>query len=339
VEPKTKVYTAKVPPITTITTPPTIPKTFVNPILDNLILEPSVIKFRGFYYMVHARNSSISILKSRKLSNFRQAERKKIFKMPNANGVVRNPKIYSISGEVYVYFSMADDANESNHRLHVLKCVDTNYSLLGNWSKDARLVYEDDIIDRDGAILQYGNGDLYFIWSGKPQVDQQWNLYIARMENPMKLLGPRMLLRMPTYDWEKRRYASIRAPFVLHYRGRAILIFSASSTEDPDCCLGMMGIDGEKDAMVLSNWWNDVDHCVFNRNDTETVWGPGYASFVNSPDESETWMVYSACYDINDCVNRIVRARRIGWKANGPRFPFAVSAKRPLDVPRGEFGE
>lgn len=47
--------------------------------------------------------------------------------------------------------------------------------------------------------------------------------------------------------------------------------------------LGIMGIDGGSDPMVPSNWWNDVPHCVFGRNDAERVFGTGHASFVRSP--------------------------------------------------------
>ncbi len=57
-----------------------------------------------------------------------------------------------------------------------------------------------------------------------------------------------------------------------------------------------MGIDGGKDPMVASNWWNDVDHCVFTRNDAESVFGTGHASFVRSPGEQIIYPAVNLIY-------------------------------------------
>jgi len=137
----------------------------------------------------------------------------------------------------------------------------------------------------DGTVLEYGNGLLYFIWSGWPTIDAGFpqNLYIAPMSDPMTISGPRVLIREPKSDWETIGAPILEAPQVLQNEGRTFVVFSASGSWTPDYCLGMMGIDEVRDPLVPTNWWNDVDRCVFWRNDPQSVYGTGHTSFTYSP--------------------------------------------------------
>jgi GH43 family beta-xylosidase len=144
---------------------------------------------------------------------------------------------------------------------------------------------DEEIYAIDGTVLQYGNGELYFIWTGFPIPPGSMNLYIAKMDNPMSVRGPRTLLRTPKSEWEMHGYPVNEGPFVIQNEGRTFVVFSASSTFTADYCLGIFGIDFMQDPLVPENWWNDVDHCVFTRNDAEGVFTTGHASFVRSPGE------------------------------------------------------
>jgi GH43 family beta-xylosidase len=148
-----------------------------------------------------------------------------------------------------------------------------------------RLLPDEEIYAIDGTVLQYGNGELYFIWTGFPIPPGSMNLYIAKMDNPMSVRGPRTLLRTPKSEWEMHGYPVNEGPFVIQNEGRTFVVFSASSTFTADYCLGIFGIDFMQDPLVPENWWNDVDHCVFTRNDAEGVFTTGHASFVRSPGE------------------------------------------------------
>ena len=133
--------------------------------------------------------------------------------------------------------------------------------------------------------MQYSNGQLYFIWSGWPTANAGFpqNLYIAPMSDPTTISGPRVLLREPTRPWETVGAAILEGPQVLEHNGRWFLIFSASGSWTADYCLGMIGIDGGKNPLVRSNWWQDVDKCTLYRNDEQSVYGTGHASFTTSP--------------------------------------------------------
>jgi GH43 family beta-xylosidase len=140
----------------------------------------------------------------------------------------------------------------------------------------------------DGTILQYGNGQMYFLWSGcetfgmDPTFPQ--NLYIAPMSDPMTVSGPRVLIREPRSPWEMVDNAPINeGPQIIQNNGRTFVVFSASPAWSPNYCLGIFGIDELKDPLVRDNWWNDKDECIFYRNDEQGVYGTGHASFTTSP--------------------------------------------------------
>ncbi len=141
---------------------------------------------------------------------------------------------------------------------------------------------EDNHFSIDGTVLQYANGRLYYIYcsvdDGVPM-----SLYIAPMSSPMKISGPRVLLRSPHSEWDNHGGAVNEGPFIVQNADRVFLVFSGSSTWTPDYCLGMMGIDNVKDPLIRSNWWDDLDRCVFFKNDEEGIYTTGHASFTTSP--------------------------------------------------------
>lgn len=135
----------------------------------------------------------------------------------------------------------------------------------------------------DGTVMQYGNGQLYFIWSGWPTIDAGFpqNLYIAPMSDPETISGPRVLINEPTYDWQSQGAPLLEGPQLLYHQGRTFVIYSCSGSWTGDYKLGFMGIDDLRDPLVPQNWWRH-DQPVFWRNDVEGVYGVGHASFTTS---------------------------------------------------------
>jgi len=287
--------------------------------------------------MVYTQHDRIDLLKSPILSNFRDAERREVYRAPPNRANLWAPEIHAIRGGLYIYFTMDDGVADENHRMYVIRALDPR-NPMGEWSSEIRLLpeAEEDRYGIDGTVLQYKNGELYYIWTGFAG-DGSMNLYIAKMDGPEKVLPPRTHLRAPVSDWERHGHPVNEGPFIIQNEDRTFLVFSGSSTFTPDYCLSMIGIDGGKDPMIASNWWNDVDRCLFQRNDAEGVFTTGHASFVRSPDDSELWMVYHAVDDVNDNgQNRKARIQKMEWEMNAPKFPLALGTHRDLEVPRGE---
>lgn len=88
-----------------------------------------------------------------------------------------------------------------------------------------RLMPEDEHFSIDGTVLQYANGRLYYIYcsvdDGVPM-----SLYIAPMSTPMKINGPRVLLRSPHSEWDNHGGAVNEGPFIVQNADRVFLVFS-----------------------------------------------------------------------------------------------------------------
>lgn len=141
----------------------------------------------------------------------------------------------------------------------------------------------DDFWAIDGTVLEYGNGRLYFIWSGWPTIDAGFpqNLYIAPMSDPETISGPRVLINWPSYPWQQHGASLLEGPQILVNAGRTFVVYSASGSWTADYQLGFMGIDNMADPLISTNWWR-YDQPVFWRNDAEGVYGVGHASFTRS---------------------------------------------------------
>lgn len=93
-------------------------------------------------------------------------------------------------------------------------------------------VPEEDYWAIDGTVLQYGNGKLYFIWSGWPEIDSGFpqNLYIAEMCDPLTICSRRVLIKTVDYSWERNGAELIEGPQILHNAGRVFVVYSASGS-------------------------------------------------------------------------------------------------------------
>lgn len=210
-------------------------RTFTNPILDTVAPDPCIIKHERFYYMVYTQHNQIEVLKSPILSNFRNAERSLVYTAPQNRANLWAPEIHLIRGRFYIYFTMDDGVADANHRMYVIQ-ANNPLDPMGTWSSEIRLLPEEEIYAIDGTVLQYTNGELYFIWTGFPEPPGSMNLYIAKMRDPTSVIAPRTLLRSPSMDWEMHGYPVNEGPFIIQKDGRTFMVFSGSSTFTPDYC-------------------------------------------------------------------------------------------------------
>lgn len=191
---------------------------------------------------------------------------------------------------------------------------------------------DDDAID--GTVLKH-NSRNYFVWAST----RPWHLsiFIAPMSSPTQVTTPYNLLRYPTQDWECHGGCTNEGPFFIYNRNVSYMIFSASSTWDPGYCLTQMSIEAGKDPLFPGNW-KSVEGPVFERNDDENVYTTGHAAFTQSPDGTETWMVYHGTVNTTHINGyRIARIEKIGWSEDGsPVFPKAHGYNHPQPVPSGQ---
>jgi GH43 family beta-xylosidase len=248
------------------------------------------------------------------------------------------PEIFYLRGNWYMYYAL-DDGDNANHRMYVSRALDAN-NPMGAWTQARRMVVPgDDFWAIDGTVMEYQNGQLYFIWSGWPTINAGFpqNLYIAPMSDPETISGPRVLINFPSYPWQQHGADLLEGPQILHNAGRTFVIYSCSGSWTPDYQLGFMGIDGGADPLEITNWWRH-DRPVFWRNDAEGVYGVGHASFTTSKDRTEPWIVYHAMADPNaGWEGRTARIQKFGWNPdNSPAFPRPLGFEALLETPSGE---
>ena len=188
----------------------------------------------------------------------------------------------------YIYFA-ADDGNNENHRMYVLRSTDPEDPL-----SDFRMVGKiTDSTNRwaiDGTVFKHG-GNLYYVWSGWPgATNGVQNLYIAQMSSPTALSSARVLISAPTYDWEKQGDPDVNeGPQVLQYGGSTHIVYSASGSWTQYYCYGILTLTGSN-PLSASSWTKNASPVFQSGN---SMYGPGHGTFVIGEDD-EWWMIYHA---------------------------------------------
>lgn len=103
--------------------------TFTNPIRDFAWPDPYCYKHTdGFYYMSRSESNGVAVYKSRKLSNWRDAERALVVRAPDGLKDLWAPELHFIRGNWYIYFAL-DNGDNANHRMYVSRALDPNNAL------------------------------------------------------------------------------------------------------------------------------------------------------------------------------------------------------------------
>jgi GH43 family beta-xylosidase len=311
-----------------------IPATFTNPVVADGA-DPWVIRYQDVYYYCFATDDRIWISCSKNLHEIGLAEPKLVWQPPKGNPWSEElwaPELHFLNNKWYIYVAADDGANE-NHRMYVLES--DNIDPQGHYVLVGKIADSTDCWAIDGTVLEH-RGHLYFIWSGwEGKVNVQQNLYIAPMSNPWTISGDRVLISEPEYEWEKvGRPLVNEGPEILKKNDKIHIIYSASGSWTDDYCLGQLTFTGG-DILSRASWIKKPEP-VFSK--TETVFGPGHASFVKSPDGREDWIVYHAAKYKGGGWDRDVRMQKFGWNNDdSPNFGAPVSAGVLLEVPSGSY--
>lgn len=306
-------------------------RALINPIVESGA-DPWVIFWEGGYYYCRADKDGISISRSLRLQDVGAAPMVKVWTPPQGAAYSKGiwaPELHRLDSRWYIYFA-ADDGNNVNHRMYVLEGESQNPQ--GAYKFRGKIAAATDRWAIDGTVLVCDDGSKYFIWSGWEGFENiRQNLYIAMMDSPWSICGDRLCISTPEYEWEKVGSPEVNeGPQVLKNEGQLYLIYSASGSWTDDYCLGQLTYIGG--SVMKKESWVKKSTPVFSK--TESVFGPGHACFVKSPDGAEDWIVYHAAKHKGAGWNRSVRAQRFIWGADGsPDFGTPV----PADVPADSF--
>ena len=327
--------------------------TFTNPLLDSGA-DPWTIYHEGMYYYIKSGARHITLMRTKDITDLRNAESKIIWKAPDTGDHSQNiwaPEIHNIDGKWYVYVA-ADDGDNTNHRMFVIENTAKD-PFTGTFETKARLKTDpEDNWAIDGSIFNYKD-QLYFIWSGweterAPGTQETQNIYIAKMSDPWTISSDRVLLSTPELEWERNYdypdawspgapvYVN-EGPQLLAHGDKVHIIYSASGCWTPYYALGILTTDKDSDIMDPEVWTKGKDP-IFQQSEENKVYGTGHNSFFKSPDGTEDWILYHANDNPADgCGNkRSPRAQKIVWDDNDmPVIGEALSTDTAIEKPSG----
>ncbi|QJE01946.1 family 43 glycosylhydrolase [Massilia forsythiae] len=307
---------------------------FANPLVRQRADPQVSLSADGWYYLTATvpEYDRIELRRARSLDELGKAEAKTVWRK-HASGEmgahIWAPELHRIDGKWYLYFTAGRAEDKWAIRLYVLENASAD-PLDGAWIERGQLKTGWESFSLDATTFAH-RGQRYLVWTQRaPDGSKGTNIYIARMDSPLSIAGPAIMLTKPEYAWEKVKFDVNEAPAVLVKNGRVFLTYSASAT-DASYAMGMLTARADADLLDATSWSKSREP-VFKSSPANGQWGPGHNSFTTTPDGKTDILVYHARNyrdipgdSLND-PNRHTRAQVIHWRADGtPDFGEPVA--------------
>ncbi len=245
------------------------------------------------------------------------------------------PEIHYIDHKWFIYFAAAPNReikdNAFQHRMYVLENFQPN-PLEGEWLFKGQIDSGIDSFCLDATQFEH-HGRHYYVWAQKSaQYAGNSCLYIAQLEDGVRLVSEPVLLSHPEFDWECRGFLVNEGPAVIKRNGKIFITYSASAT-DENYCMGMLHMDDSDDPLQAKSW-QKASQPVFKTNYSNEIFGPGHNSFTQSKDGAVDYLVYHArnyTHIEGDPLwdpNRHTCIQAFSWDGNG--FPVFGPARKSV---------
>ncbi|MGC4074979.1 MAG: glycoside hydrolase family 43 protein [Nibricoccus sp.] len=234
------------------------------------------------------------------------------------------PEIHHHAGAWYVYFAAAPTREIKNglfqHRMYAITCPSAD-PFAGEWKLVGQIDTGIDTFCLDATTFTH-RGVLYYLWAQKEQaVPGNSNLYIARMETPVRLATKPVRISIPEFAWETKGFLVNEGPSVVIKHGRVFISYSASAT-DENYCMGLLHASVDADLLDPRSWSKSPTP-VFKTDYEKKIYGPGHNSFTVAEDGVTDMLVYHArTYTeiVGDPLwdpNRHTYVKALKWDAQG----------------------
>ncbi len=324
------------------------PDQFVNPIGEGA--DPWVIRDPDadrYLWCFSDGNRAIAVHTSDRLTSL--GRKHVVWRAPESGPYSRQvwaPELHKIDGRWYIYFA-ASDGNNENHLAYVLRSEGGDplgpYELHGPMATgDGDDGRSPNVWAIDMTVLEHAD-QRYALWSGwdAPGSDQQY-LYIAPMDSPIELAGPRVrICDNEDHPWERTEPGEDgrglnEAPQVLRNGDRTFVTYSCGASWLPSYKVGLLALIG--DDPLSPDAWNKRQRPRFESGDR--TFGVGHSCFVRSPDDSQWWHVFHAKRDRSPGWRRAVFVQPMKFgPRGGPQFGTPVPPGQPLTRPSGEIAD
>lgn len=313
--------------------------TIVNPLLSSGA-DPWAIKGEENYYYTHTTGNHLKIWETERMEDLADATQKTIWTPPTGEEYstqIWAPELHYVEEAWYIYFAATSDNSDANRRMFVLENT-AESPMEGEWEFKGKIADETDKWAIDGTVVEI-EGANYFVWSGWRTESEEENsgiqqLYIAKMKNPWTLEGTRVMISEPVHDWEKNGLVNEGPVAWENPDGDLFLFYSGSGCWTDDYKIGVLTFNGGDP--LDSDSWKKHNDPVFEKNESNSIYGPGHNSFFKSPDGTEDWILYHANDNPGDGCggDRKPRIQQVNWDENGfPDFGTPVSRNERLTPP------
>ncbi len=305
---------------------------YTNPFIEQRA-DPYIVKADdGTYYFTASvpAYDRIVLRHSATLKGLKDATEKEIWHMHESGEMSQHiwaPELHYLCGEWYIYFAAGEHDDIWKIRPFVLKCLGQD-PMNDEWVECGKIqcadsdIYSFRAFSLDGTILEH-KGELYYIWAEKVSVGIQIsNIYIAKMESPLKLSTDQVLLTTPDYDWERVAIWVNEGPAIIKHDGRIFVTYSASATGE-EYCMGMLSIPEDGDLLDPKQWKKER-FPVLKSDASYLKFGPGHNSFTEDEDGRPVCVFHARPYaeivgnPLRD-PNRHCNLMYVEWDENG--FP------------------
>ncbi|MFT3829085.1 MAG: family 43 glycosylhydrolase [Opitutaceae bacterium] len=304
---------------------PAAPLVYPNPLVRQRA-DPFLLRHSdGFYYFTATvpEYDRIELRRAPTIAGLATAEPRTIWRKHAAGPMgahIWAPELHYIDGRWFLYFSAGEAEKIWNIRLYVLENTAAN-PLEGEWIERGPIRTQWETFTLDATTFAH-RGNRYLVWAQRdPSVNNNTDLYIARMASPTAIEGTPVRLSRPEHDWEKVRYAVNEAPAVLLRNGRVFVTYSAAGT-GAEYCLGLLTADENANLLDPKSWTKSAAP-VFATSENNGIFGPGHNGFTVAEDGVTDLLVYHG-RSYRDIVgdplrdpNRHTRVQPIVWRADG----------------------
>ena len=211
------------------------------------------------------------------------------------------PEIHYIMGKWVIYFAAGELPGIWDIRPYALICegddpMEDSWIEAGMMQAAEGDPYSFTDFSLDMTVFEH-RGKWYTIWAQKVgTVNGISNLYIAELENPVKLRTVQVLLTTPDYDWERDGGFWVNeGPAVLKHHGKVYVTFSASAT-GACYCMGMLTADLNSDLLDPLSW-RKSRWPVLQTDETLKVYGPGHNCFVRGDENEHLTLLHFRSYE------------------------------------------
>jgi beta-xylosidase len=303
--------------------------TYANP-LDVQIADPFVLKHDGTYYLygTHKTEAGYHVWTSRDLVNWRTHDwAYRESRESWGRRAFWAPEVFEHKGRFYLHGSAK--ARTGVHRIILAE----SDSPLGPF-KDKLAPWFD---DADGGVIdshvfQDTDGKLYLYYVLDCTDDRCGEIRVRPLNDDLTIAGDGRFCVKPSQEWEGKRWNE--APFVIKRGKTYVLMYSANGYMDPWYSVGVATSESP-----LGPWKKSDQNPILKRDDV--TYGTGHHALIDSPDGSETFIVYHAHQWRTEMPEgnwrRQLAIDRIEIQdgPDGPRFKVHGPTHAPQPMPAG----